>query len=169
MPAVELHELIQPGFGLAAVADAELEDVQLLGQCAAGVQVVPDPEQLQDQLPGRLGVARVALPAGQGLLVLTPGGLLPLRERLPVKRVESPQAAVPAAPPRLQGQAALGPGIGTGLQGLFDRLGQVLRREAGAAAQIKGDLGVTVRDGAADHGVAEVLLVLDPVADHAQP
>jgi hypothetical protein len=166
VPAVELHELIQPGPGLVAVANAELEDVQLLGQRPAGVQVVPDPEQLQDQLPGRLGVARVALPAGQRLLVLAPGGLLPVRQRLPVQRVETPQAAVPAAAPRLQVHP--GPGLGA-RERLLDALAQVRHVDAGAAAQVEGDLDVAVRDRPGDHGVAEVLLVLDPVADHAEP
>src|SRR6185369_15598835 len=170
VPAVELEELVQPGAGLVAVAHAELEHVQLLGQRAAGVELVPDPEQLQDELPRGLDVPRVALAAGQGLLVLPAGGHLPVRQRLPVELVEPPDAAVPAGHPRLQGQPRL-----PVRQRLLDVRGEVLRVNVRASAQVEGDLhlgvrGVRrVRDRPADHGLAEVLLVLDPVADHARP
>src|SRR5439155_20654013 len=168
VPAVELEELVQPGAGLVTVAHAELEHVQLLGQRTAGVELVPDPEQLQDELPGGLGVPRVALPAGQGLLVLPAGGDFPVRQRLPVELVEPPDAAVPAQHPRLQGYSGLF------TERLLDVRGEVLRVDAGAAAQVEGDLRVGAcavgpSDRPADYGLAEVLLVLDPVADHAQP
>jgi len=64
VPAVELDELAQPGAGLVAVPDAEFQDVELLRQRAARFEVVPEPEQLQNELPGGLGVPGVALAAG---------------------------------------------------------------------------------------------------------
>jgi hypothetical protein len=160
VPAVQLEELIQPGPGLAAVPDAEFQDVQLVGQRAAGGQVVPDPEQLQDQLAGGLGVPRVALTARQRLLVLLARRPLPVGQGLPVQRVEPPDAAVPAGHPGFEGQPA------RVLQRVLDRRFQV---QVAAAAQVYGELGAGGSYRPADHGLAEVLLVLDPVAHHAQP
>ena len=131
VPAVQLDELVQPGPGLVAVPHAEFQDVQLVGQRAAGVELVPDPEQLQDQLPGRLGVPGVALAARQRLLVLFARGPLPVGQGLPVQRVEPPDAAVPAGYPGLQGQPA---GV---VQRVLDSGFQVY---VGAAAQVDGDL-----------------------------
>ena len=163
VPAVQLDELVQPGPGLVAVADAEFQDVELVRQRPAGVELVPDPEQLQDQLPGRLGVPRVALAARQRLLVLLACRLLPFGQGLPVQRVEPPDAAVPARHPGLQGQP------GGVFQRVLDFGFQVFRVDVGAAAQVDGDLGGGGADRPGHDGLAEVLLVLDPVADHAQP
>ena len=100
--AVESTELVQPDARLVAVADAELEHVQVFGQRAARGEVVPDVEQLEDQLARGGDVARVALAAGQGLLVLAAGRLLPERQRLPVQAVEVPDQAVAAGSPGLE-------------------------------------------------------------------
>ena len=77
--AVELGEGVQPGAGLAPVADAEFHDVELGRQGMPGVQLVPHAEQLADHLRHGRGVARIALPARQRPLVLPAGGLLPSR------------------------------------------------------------------------------------------
>ena len=70
-------ELVEPDAGLVAVADAELQHVQVLRQGAARGEGVPDREQLHDHRARGLVVAGVALAARQGLLVAPAGGLLP--------------------------------------------------------------------------------------------
>jgi hypothetical protein len=52
---------------------------------------------------------------------------------------------------------------------VLDLGSQVLSRDVAAAAQVDGDLDVGARDRPADHRLAEVAAVLDPVTDHAQP
>src|ERR1700761_567399 len=100
VPAVDVDEFIEPGARLPAVADAELDDVQLLGQRAPRRQLVPAGEQVEDDLAGSGGVASVRLAARQRLLVLLAGGLLPGGEGLPVQRVEAPHAARRPGHPR---------------------------------------------------------------------
>jgi hypothetical protein len=195
VPVVELGELIEPGAGLPAVADAELDDVQLLGQGAPRRQFVPAGEQVEDDLAGGGGVARVGLTAGQRLLVLLAGRLLPGGQCLPVQRVEPPDAAGRAGHPGLEPHpvartAAQSAGPGAGAVGDVHRVGQRrghlggdVRLRAGAAPQVHGELVALNRGlGGARAGkvsgvggehrpdhrdLAEVRPVLDPVADRA--
>ena len=180
MGAIHGGEDVQPGTGLVTVAHAEFDDVQLLGQGAACVQLVPYPEQLENQLPHRLGVAGVTLTAGQRLFVFPSGGLLPPLQRLPVKRVESPDAAFTGGHPRLQDGPRRARGVSMLSQSRLNG-----RRHVGvaAAAQVHGYLqgGLAGRrlPGAwpvrtfrqyrpASDRLGKVVPVLDPVADHAE-
>src|SRR5215475_12513724 len=144
-------------------------------------QPVPDREQLGDELAGRVAIARVALAAGQGLLVAMAGRLLPLRQRGPVQRVEIPDAALCAGAPVLQeGPAGASVAQPSG--------GEVLQRHTAAAPDVDCDLPAVgrracrmrrlVRTGRGGgivqqrpdvHDVPEVLPVLNPVAGHPRP
>ena len=193
VPPVELGELIQPGARLGAVADAEFEDVELFGERPAVGQLVPDLEQVEDQVARRGGVPRVALAAGQRVLVLLARGLLPVRQGLPVQRVEPPHATRRAGHPGLQpdpvpGVAAEAADAGRRGRRVRQRLGHLgrhVRPRPRAAAQVDGqfvavdgrlprrrggrrDLGGR-QHGPHHGGVPEVVLVLDPVADHPHP
>jgi hypothetical protein len=95
-------ELVQPDLGLVAVADAELEHVQLVGQRPALDQPVAVVQQRRDDLANSGQVAGVALAAGQRLLVRPAGRLLPPVQGPPVEPVEVPDAALAAGAPVLQ-------------------------------------------------------------------
>ena len=93
---------------LAAVADAELDDVELVGQRAGGSRARPTQRRARRsgaRAPSRL--RRVALPTRQRLLVALAGGLLPEAQVRPVERVEVPDAAPAARPPVLERARAL--------------------------------------------------------------
>src|SRR5438105_6534128 len=100
MLAVHAAKLVEEDAGLVAIADAELQNVQLFRQRAPGRETVPQPKQPQDELARCLRVARVALAAGQGGFVALAGGLLPQRERLPVQGVK-PQIRLRLPGPQL--------------------------------------------------------------------
>src|SRR6266536_5053307 len=97
--AVEAGELVEPNTRLIAVSDAELEDVELVGERTPGSQFVPDLEQALDELASAGGVARVALPTGERLLVLMAAGALPETQRTPIERIEAPDHACAPRPP----------------------------------------------------------------------
>ena len=120
---VEAAKLVQPDARLVAVADAQLEHVQLFGQRPSLGQRVPRREQLLDQLARGGDVARVALTAWQRLLVVAAGGLLPQRQGLPVQRVEAPDQTAAARPPRLERQVAR---FRRSLERAFDLRGEVI-------------------------------------------
>jgi hypothetical protein len=176
------HELVEPGPRLVAVAHAELHHVELGGQRAPGVQVVPGLERLQDQVADGLAVAGVALAARQGLLVVAARRLFPQRQRLPVQRVEPPDAALPARHPGLQRHAGGFLGSLVLVEQALDQGAQVGTR---AAAQIDRELeaglgrarprfqigilaGGAFEDGPVVGDLAEAGPVLDPVAHHAE-
>ena len=100
--AVDAEERVEPDAGLAAVADAEFGDVQLFWQRAPCVQRVPHRAAARRSAPRPRRVARVASAAGQRLLVLAAGDLLPARQGLPVQGVEPPEAAFAGRVPRFQ-------------------------------------------------------------------
>src|SRR5438270_13094442 len=175
MLAVHAAKLIEENAGLVAIADAELQDVQLFRQRAPGRETVPQPKQPQDELARGLNVARVALAAGQGGLVALAGGLLPQRERLPVQGVEAPDQAAAAGSPALERQP--GALLRVGKRG-FDA---GIHRVWPGATQVDGDFEAFAVGGwrarvdvpglhaAQLDRVAEVLSVLDVLAHEPQP
>src|SRR4029450_3731761 len=96
------------GLGLVAVADAELDHVQLVRQRVPCRQLVPPAEHVADELPYRGGVAGGALASGQARLVHVPGGLPPQIEALPIEPVELPDAGLTAGSPCFEHRALVG-------------------------------------------------------------
>ena len=180
---LDRHERVEPRLGLAPVADAQLDDVELLGERVAGGQLVPPSEEIADELAHRLDVAGIAGATGQRRLVHPPGRLLPEIERLPIQAVEVPDATFATRSPRLQHDAA----VVAPLLVLRDHVpGQGLQGDVTAAAKVDRHLDLLLvgthaygaRPGAVRAGgedgtdiddVAEVGPVLDPVAHDPEP
>src|SRR5262249_23575574 len=109
-------------------------------QCPARGQVIPDVEELEDELAGGCRVEGVALAARQGLLVLASGRLLPETESIPVEAVEGPDAARNLGYPGFEILAAFGWGA---ILGRIEGLGQQWfdigrRRPAKVDAELDG-------------------------------
>lgn len=165
---VELSERVEEGAGLAAVADPELHDVQLLRQRTPFTEGVPHGEQLADHRAHRLVFAGVALAARERGLVAVAGGLLPGPKVLPVEGVEPPDEAAAGRPPLLEravsGRCAAG---AVGAQGGGHRA----RRGVGVActSEVNGQLQRVAAGAGHQHDRrAEALAVLDPVRGDPQ-
>jgi len=100
--AVDLDERVEPHPRLAAVADADLEHVELIGQRPPLGEPIPNGEQPRDRVARRRRVERVALAARQRLFVRPPRHRFPQTERFPVERVEAPDQARRRAAPRFE-------------------------------------------------------------------
>ena len=84
---------------------------------------------------GRARVPRVRLAAGQGLLVLPAGRLLPVDQRLPEQRVEPPHAARGRGRPRLKPNP-----VRAGVEDRGGHLGRDVGLRLRATAQVDGEL-----------------------------
>ena len=127
-----------------AVADAELEHVDLVGQLGPLVEAVQRVHEGVDLVAPELGVRAVGDAAGEGRGVVLLEGLVPGAEMAPVAAVERPHHALARAHPVLEVDALVDVGDEP------ERLGQAVddlgRRSVGAvdvlrAAHVDGDLG----------------------------
>src|SRR5579864_9581491 len=127
---IQPAELVEKYRGLAAVANADFQHVELFGKRVAVRQAVPQLEQLEDQVASGLRVASIRFTTRQRGLVALARRLLPTRQCFPVETVEPPDDAPFAGAPRFERQP-------TGAIGLDQRtLDRILDRLRLGAAQI---------------------------------
>ena len=173
-------ERVQPHLRALAVAHAELQHVDLLGQLGPLLEAVQRGHEGVDPVGPERGVGAVGDPAGQGGGVVLAEGLVPRPQMAPVAAIERPRHALARPYPVLEVGALVDVGHEP------ERLGEAVddlgaqRRPIGRARapHVDGDLGQRLvaapvaraaHEGAHHHGRAEVLAVLDPVEYDGQP
>jgi hypothetical protein len=173
------REGVQPHLRALAVAHAELEHVDLVGELGPLLEAVEGGHEGVDPVGPEGGVRTVGDPSGQSRRVVLLEGLVPRPQVAPVAAVERPHDALARAHPVLEMRALVDVGHEPQRLGepVDDLRAQRRAVDRARPADVDGDLGqrlvaaraVPVADERAHHHRrAEVLAVLHPVEHHRQ-